>query len=190
VISEDVCPANLHPYATSHRAGEDVVRAENEGGGIEGIVIRLSNAFGPPAHPGTNCWALLVNDLCRQAVTEHRMVLHSSGMQRRDFVTLHDVVTASRHLLETEGVEGVYNLGGSWAPSVFEMALLIQERCEPLLGYEPEIIRPLPASDETSPQFEYCIDRLAETGFRLGGRPELEIDGVLRLCRDYHAGTL
>ena len=49
VITEETCPTNLHPYATSHRAGEDVVLAAHQRGEIEGIVIRLSNGYGDVA---------------------------------------------------------------------------------------------------------------------------------------------
>ena len=74
-ITEETCPANLHPYATSHRAGEDVVRFAHQRGEIEGIVVRLSNAFGMPMDKAVNCWMLLVSDLCRQAVMERQMKL-------------------------------------------------------------------------------------------------------------------
>ena len=45
-ITEETCPRNLHPYATSHLAGESVVLYANQQKKIEGIVLRLSNAFG------------------------------------------------------------------------------------------------------------------------------------------------
>jgi UDP-glucose 4-epimerase len=66
------------------------VRFMHERGDIEGIVIRVSNSFGAPAHQHANCWMLLVNDLCRQAVSTGQMTLRSSGIRRRDFVTLTD----------------------------------------------------------------------------------------------------
>ena len=67
-INEETYPRNLHPYATSHLAGEHAVLSTNKCGEIQGIVLRLSNAFGSPMHKSVNCWRLLVNDLCRQAV--------------------------------------------------------------------------------------------------------------------------
>src|SRR5207245_1641136 len=75
VITEASCAVSLHPYATSHRAAEDVVRAAHERKTIEGVVIRLSNAYGAPVSEDANCWTLLVNDLCRQAARTKTMVL-------------------------------------------------------------------------------------------------------------------
>lgn len=112
-ISEATPPLNLHPYATSHRAGEDAIRLADEHGDIEGVVIRLSNAFGAPLDKHANCWQLLVNDLCRQAVCDHRLTLHTTGMQYRDFIPMSDVVRSIAHVafIPTSNLEwGVLNL--------------------------------------------------------------------------------
>jgi len=185
VLTEETCPVSLHPYATSHRAGEDLLRAAHQSGEIEGVVIRLSNAFGAPAHKDAKCWMLLVNDLCRQAVTNKKLVLHTPGLQRRDFIPLTDVCRAIKHLLQLSEQKlgrGVFNIGGMWSPSIWEMACLIQSRCKALLGFEPDIIRPSPQSGELTNELDYRVDMLTKTGFQLdSGRAE-EIDKLLKFC--------
>ncbi|MBI3793269.1 MAG: SDR family oxidoreductase, partial [Nitrospinae bacterium] len=69
-VEETMLCRPRHPYATSHKAAEDAVLAAHDDVKIIGLVLRLSNGFGAPAHRDVNCWALLVNDLCRQAVTK------------------------------------------------------------------------------------------------------------------------
>ncbi len=190
VITEETCPVCLHPYATSHRGGEDLVRAAHQRGEIEAVVIRLSNAFGAPAHKDVNCWMLLVNDLCRQAVISQQLVLHTAGLQRRDFIPLSDVCRAIEHLLnlsESELGNRVFNLGGMWSPTVWEMACLIQQRCKVVLGFEPDIVRPTTQSDGVTDELDYRIDRLAETGFQLKADRSEEIDNLLRFCEaEFH----
>jgi UDP-glucose 4-epimerase len=187
VITEKTCPLSLHPYATSHRAGEDVVRTAHHLGEIEGIVVRLSNAFGCPAHKEVNCWMLLVNDLCRQAVQSQQMVLRSSGMQRRDFITMLDVCRAINHLLclpiKSVG-NGLINVGGEWSPTVWEMASLIQERCEAVLGFKPKLTRTEPQINETASKLEYRIDTLHLTGYQTSANRIEEIDQLLKFCKD------
>lgn len=186
VVTEEACPVSLHPYATSHRAGEDVVRAAHQRGEIDGMVIRLSNAYGAPAHKDANCWMLLVNDLCRQGVTTGQLVLRSAGLQRRDFVSLTDVCRAIAHLmgLSQEAVgDGIFNLGGTWTPTVMEMATLVANRCKVALGFHPEINRLDPARDEISQLLDYHIDKLKGTEFKLEGDHDAEIDATLMLCR-------
>jgi UDP-glucose 4-epimerase len=52
-----------------------------------------------------------------------------------------------------------------------------------VLGYRPEIERPDPVHGECSPEFIYQIDKLKETGFRLNGNIENEIDVTLEFCQ-------
>jgi UDP-glucose 4-epimerase len=185
VISEDTSPAPVHPYAFSHRAGEDVVMASHQSGDIEGIVVRLSNAYGVPANKNANCWMLLINDLCRQAVTSGKLVLHSSGMQRRDFISIHDVVRGIKHLMELPSDKfrsGLFNLGGEASYRVIDLAKLIAIQCEGVLGFKPEIDHPEPKPDEKSMELDFRIDRLKKTGFCLSGDITNEIDLTLKFC--------
>src|SRR5205807_10500909 len=78
-VDEHTCPAPRHPYATSHRAGEDAVRLACDGSAMAAIVVRLANAFGAPVDPAVDCWHLVTNDLCRQAVKTRRAVLKTPG---------------------------------------------------------------------------------------------------------------
>jgi len=182
-ITEKTNPTGVHPYASSHRAGEDAVSQFRE---IEGIVIRLSNAYGTPVDKGVNCWMLMANDLCRQAVTSGRLVLRSSGLQKRDFIPLHDVTRAIKHCIELpfdKYDNGVFNLGGEASYRIMDLAELIAVRSEAVLGYKPEIERPDPVLGENSPELNYQIDKLKETGFCLNGNIEEEIDATLEFCQ-------
>ena len=185
VITEETTPTSAHPYAISHQAGEDAVLALHQSGEIEGIVIRLSNAYGAPADKDVNCWMLLVNDLCRQAAISGRLVLRSAGLQKRDFISLHDVVRAIDHFVELpfdKSRDGIFNLGGEATYRIIELAELIAERCEAVLGYRPEIERPGSVPGESYPELNYKIDKLKETGFSLNGNIKNEIDATLGFC--------
>ena len=190
-ITEDTCPRNLHPYATSHLAGEHAVLSASQRGQIQGIVLRLSNAFGAPMHKDVNCWMLLANDLCRQAVCDRRLTLRSAGLQQRDFVKLHDVGRTFAHILDLPDERigaAIFNVGGGRSMRVIDMAEMIQARCLAVLGFSPEIIRPESIQGETSPNLNYRIDKLLATGFSLEGDFHAEIDATLRLCNDVFGG--
>jgi UDP-glucose 4-epimerase len=184
-ITERALPRPMHPYAITHRAAEDFVLAAHDQKEITGIVVRLSNGFGAPTHPDVDRWTLLVNDLCRQAVLGRKLVLRSSGLQQRDFVTLHDVGEAVRHLLglsRAECGDGLFNLGGDSSMSVLEMAERIAVRCQSTLGFLPEIQRPQPLFGESVSKLKFDSGKLQKTGFALGGSLNDEIDGTLRIC--------
>ena len=143
-ITEETCPRNLHPYATSHLAGEHAVLNASQRGEIQGIVLRLSNAFGEPVHKDVNCWTLLVNDLCRQAVETRKLVLKTTGLQQRDFVAITKVCRVMEQLVQTnDGAihTGIFNVGSGLSRSVLGMAYLIQQRCYQIFGFLSELQR-------------------------------------------------
>lgn len=184
-ISEDACPRNLHPYATSHLAGENTVLSANQRGQIEGIVIRLSNAFGTPVNKNVNCWMLLVNDLCKQSVKTRKMVLHSSGLQQRDFISMLEVCRVMDHLVSCELVPGpftIFNVGSGVSRSVLEIAQLVQQRCKSVLGFEPDLLRNAEEADEKNERLEYRVERLKKMGLTMGCCNNIEIDDLLRFC--------
>lgn len=186
-ITEETCATNLHPYASSHRAGESAVLYANQCNQIEGIVLRLSNAFGAPIHADANCWMLLVNDLCRQAVNMRSMTLRTTGLQRRDFITLQDVSRAVTHMIDLPNnqiKDGLFNLGSGKSFSIIEMAKLIQARCNVVLGYTPEVFRPEQTYNEKSLLLDYRINKLLNTGFILSNNISLEIDNILSMHHD------
>jgi UDP-glucose 4-epimerase len=184
-ITEETCPLNIHSYAISHRAGEDLVRLAHSKKEIEGIVVRLSNTFGAPAFKEANCWMLLVNDLCVQSTKNQKLVLNSSGEQKRDFISLSDTERALEHLLlldSTRVGDGLFNVGGDWSVSVYEMAQLISKRYETLTGKKIEISRREDLMTNTSEHLDYDISKLLSTGFQLEKNREAEIDRTLKFC--------
>ena len=191
-ITERSVPRPTHPYAITHRVAEDFVLAAHAQRALTGIVLRMSNSFGAPAHAGIDRWELIVNDLCRQAVAQKRLVLRSSGLQRRDFITLGDAGRAVDHVLHQPAAacgDGLFNLGGECTQSALELAERIAERCAITLGFQPAIQRPQPAANEIGNTLDYRIDKLKQTGFAPRGGMDAEIDATLRLCQETFGAT-
>jgi UDP-glucose 4-epimerase len=188
-ITEQTLPKPVHPYAITHRTAEDFVLAYHSQKKLTGVVLRLSNGFGAPVAPDVNRWTLLVNDLCRQAVTNGKLVLRSSGLQLRDFVTLEDVCRCVQHYLHLSPAmleDGVFNVGGKCAMTVWEMAERIASRCKQTLGMSVSTERQEPRPGETSEKLDYCVDKLYKTGFKIIGNAEREIDSTLLFCRELY----
>ena len=186
-ITEDSPTKASHPYATSHQAGEDAVLTESKKGNIKGIVVRLSNAFGPPVYNDVNCWTLLVNDLCKQAVNQQQLVLNSSGKQKRDFVSLANVCSAIIHLTECDldGVDShLFNIGGNWAPSILEMSKKFAQRYAKLTGVLLEIKKNKDDKSLTSDSLDYSTEKLLSTGFALSKDSPVnqELDDLICFC--------
>lgn len=184
LITELLLPRPIHPYAITHKVTEDFLLAAHAQKQLEGIVIRLSNGFGAPVTPNVDRWTLLVNDLCRQAATSGELRLKSDGNQLRDFITLGDVSRAVSHLLQLridELGDGLFNLGGGKAISIFEMTERVADRWRALVGRDISIYRPV-GDGKPPPPLNYCCNKLGATGFKLTSQIDSEIDATLRLC--------
>lgn len=183
IIDEGTCPVNLHPYATSHRAAEDVILYSGLKSTTTNIVLRLSNAFGSPINPENNCWMLLVNDLCRQAVVNKKLKITSNKNQSRDFISISQILSTLKFLIEEKCDSGVYNLGSGISRSIIEIAEIIQNRTNILFGYIPEIQLNNNFNYQTSDTpFIYKVDKLEALGIKINNSEFEEIDNLLKFC--------
>jgi len=192
-IDEDHIAKPTHPYATSHKAAEDVVWAANRLEKIEGIILRLSNSFGTPAQKEANCWNLLIPELCKQAVLNNALVLRSHGLQKRDFIPISDACRAIGHFINLPKEllhDGIFNVGGEYSPSVWEIACKVQKRFKDLFHKDVEIIRPPIGPNDRDEPLRYKIDLLRKTGFELTSSIDNEIDELLRFCKANFYGRI
>ena len=185
-LSEEKCTLPTHPYAITHRAAEDFILSANKQKKIEGIIIRLSNALGAPIHKSIDRWTLLVNDLCKQIAETKKIVLRSSGVQVRNFITLNDVCRGVYHLLEINKYDfehPIYNLGGPNTLSVNQVSDIIALICEKNYGYKPIIIKA--DIKENIVDLFYDSSKIANTGFIWENKIEFEIEETLNIAHKY-----
>jgi UDP-glucose 4-epimerase len=187
IVTEDTVAGSVHPYGTSHIAGENAVLGATVRGMLEGVVVRMSNVVGAPADVTANCWTLLVNDLVLQILRTGRIVLYSSGAQRRDFIAMGETCRGLTHLLEVQPEvfdNRIFNLGSGLSQTVIEMAERVAARAHHVLGARPTISRRAPESSETSRGLSYMPRRLMNTGFTPAGDNALdkEIDLLIDFC--------
>lgn len=186
-ITEDCCPLNLHPYATSHLAGESSLYSPQHPSGPEVFVLRMSNAFGAPIHPNANCWGLLANDLCRQAISKRSLRLDTSGWQIRDFIPLSLVCSVAEQLLNVHPVQTsyqVFNLGG-YSMSVRHFARLIQSQASNFLGETLPLDIPQANAPLQTQDLEYCCNKLADIITLYSPKFDVEINELLHFCKRY-----
>lgn len=185
-LTEETFPFPIHPYAITHKSAEDFILAANKQKKIEGIIIRLSNALGAPFHKNIDRWTLLVNDLCKQIAETQKIVLRSSGVQVRNFITLRDVCRGVLHLLEINKYDfnfPVYNLGGPQTLSVNQVTEIISLICKKKYGYIPVVTR-ANIKEEVVDLF-FDSSKMKNTGFKWENEIEYEIEETLSIAQKY-----
>jgi UDP-glucose 4-epimerase len=181
-INEDSCLKNQHPYATSHRAGEDVVNSLAKNKEIDLKILRLSNSFGFPVHKDVDAWMLIVNDVCKQLIINNGLVkLSSSGKQQRDFIPIENVNIIISKMIEFPKLfqgNSIFNIGSGQSMSILDITKIICERYQLLFNSEYQIV--VDNSKELPSQFlEFNCDRIKHIIKDLSEHFLYEIDETL-----------
>ena len=193
LITEETAARNLHPYATSHLAGEHAVLHADAAGDLEGVVMRLSNAYGAPMDVQANCWALLANDLCKQAVVQQKLQLRTSGLERRDFVPIARVCKLVEDYAEMDvdnRTRGLFNVGSGTSQTVFEFAQFIQARCSQVCGFTPVLMTTPKFSGQSSEGLYFESTRTKQFEEDTYAAACNEIDDLLVFCSKNFSGNL
>ena len=191
-ITELTIPNPQQPYAETHLAAEELLSEAHEAGSILAIRLRLSNGFGYPMIRDNVIWQIVINDLCRQAVTSRSLTLKSPGLQQRNFIPFADVCTAIIHTIDLPEEligNGLFNLGSNESMRVIDVARRVQARAVSVLGFEPALHVPTESVAERVTELHYDSSKLRDTGLQLTDDLDTEIDALLRYCIDTFGGA-
>ena len=131
-------------YGLTHLMCEQLLQGYADVGLIQLNILRISNGYGPPLDLEQDCWTLAVNDFCRSAVVDQKIILRSDGLAERDFVFVGDILNAVTTLACSgqTTVDRVYNVGSGHTLSILDLAKTVAERYRAFSGKECHISVP------------------------------------------------
>lgn len=101
----------LSPYASSKLAAEHHCQAFTSGLGIETVVLRYFNVYGPRQDPRSE-YSAVIPRFVSLALRGERPVIYGDGHQSRDFVYVADVADANLLAATVpDAVGGTFNIG-------------------------------------------------------------------------------
>lgn len=161
-------------YAITKRDHEELCLAVGRAYGIPTVALRYFNVYGRGqalANPYTGVAAIFSSRL----LNGRPPVVFEDGLQTRDFTHVSDIVQANLLALETDGAEGVYNVGTGRATSVLRVAEMLIELLGP--GIAPEITGRYRAGD-----IRHCVADISKIQRELGYAPRMRFeDGIVDL---------
>jgi len=89
-IHEELPPHPVSPYGASKLAGEGYCSAYFKSFGIETVVLRFSNVYGP----GSIHKSSVVAKFIKQALNKETLLIYGDGTQTRDFIYIDDLINA------------------------------------------------------------------------------------------------
>jgi nucleoside-diphosphate-sugar epimerase len=164
----------LSPYGITKLACEHLAAAYGREFGLDCVVLRYFNAFGPRQRPDM-AFTRLVNALAAGTTFE----LYGDGGQSRSWTYVSDVVAAT--LVAMEHGIGTYNVGGALEASLNEVIALLEEISGRTLALERH---PAAAGDQRRTKAE--TTRLES----LGWRPVVSLEEGLRAQWEWAATRL
>jgi nucleoside-diphosphate-sugar epimerase len=120
---EDHVTRPLSPYAAAKLAAEAYCQAWGATYGLETVVLRYFNIFGPRQDPNSQ-YAAVVPKFITAALRAQPPVIYGDGRQTRDFVYVANVVHANILASRAPGVRAsgqVFNVGSGQSVSVNEL---------------------------------------------------------------------
>ena len=154
---EDDALAPRSPYAAAKAAGEMLVRSYVVTHGLDAVVTRGSNTYGPYHHPEK-----LIPLFVTNAIDDQALPLYGDGLQRRDWLFVSDHAAAIDHVLRHGTPGETYNIPGGVEMANRDTVALLLER----LGKPWSLVRHV--EDRPGHDRRYAMDgaKLAALGWR------------------------
>lgn len=116
----------LNPYSMSKWMGEQVCKLYFQLYGLNSIVLRYFNVYGP-REPVKGQYAPVIGLFKRQAYNEKKITVVGDGLQKRDFTYISDVVNANICSMKSNIDHNIYNIGTGKNYSIIEIANMINQ---------------------------------------------------------------
>jgi dTDP-L-rhamnose 4-epimerase len=171
---ETKSPALDSVYALSKYTQEQLCLITGRAYGIPTVALRFFNVYGPRqalSNPYTGVLAIFAAQLLNGVSP----IIFEDGLQKRDFVSVHDVArAAARALVQDEAVGEAINIGSGHAVTVREIAARIRAALGSSAG-EPEINGKYRMGD-----VRHCFADIRRARSVIGYEPEVSLDNGLR----------
>jgi UDP-glucose 4-epimerase len=168
----------LSPYAAAKLAAESYCRAFTTGQGLETVILRFFNVYGPRQDPKSE-YSAVIPRFVSMAIAGSRPTIYGDGMQSRDFVYVTDVAAANVLAATTAGVAGqIFNVARGGRTTLLE---LIEQLTRLLDRPLDPIFEAARLGDVRESQAD-----ITQARSRLGFDPQVDIAQGLRTSIDYY----
>ena len=174
-IDENTPKAPLTPYAADKLASEHYLDFYRRQHGLEPVVFRFFNVFGPRQDPSSP-YSGVISIFTERAQKGLPIAVFGDGEQTRDFIYVGDLVMVLMQALEVERPEeGAVNVGLNRATSLNQLLDAIAE----VLGGLPEVTRQAARSGDI--RHSRANNARLLQRFRLPDPPTSMRDGLVKL---------
>ena len=172
-------PMPISPYGVAKLASESYCQVFHQVYGLETVALRYFNVFGPRqslSNPYTGVIAIFLSRL----LAGQRPLVYEDGAQTRDFVSVHDVVSAILTAIDSPAANGqVVNIGSGIGRGIASVAATLAR----VIGRDdllPEITCRFRSGD-----IRHCTADIARARDLLGFEPTTSWEAGLKEVADW-----
>jgi UDP-glucose 4-epimerase len=118
-IHEELAPHPVSPYGASKLAGEGYCSAYFNTFGIDTVILRFGNVYGP----GSLHKSSIVAKFIQQAINGETLEIYGDGTQTRDFIYIDDLINAVQLAISSPSIGGeAFQIATNMETTIGELA--------------------------------------------------------------------
>lgn len=165
------------PYSASKTAADLLVRAYNKTYGLDTVITRASNNYGPHQHTEK-----LIPRFITSLLQNKKVPVYGQGLNVRDWIYVGDHVEGIDSVFHKGATGEIYNLGGGHELRNIEITRLLLK----MRGVGEELIEYV--TDRPGHDFRYAIDS-TKAQKELGWKPRMSFAEGMQKTWDYYANA-
>ena len=169
------------PYDEGKRFSEALIKSYEKEYGLENIIIRFFNTYGPRMRGG-DFYGRVLDRFIKQSLNEEPITVYGSGDQTRSFTFVSDAIEAIELILRNGKYGEIYNIGNDQETKIIDLARLVIK----LTSTNSDIIfKDLPENDP----FRRSADITKMT--KLGWKHKVSLEsGILQTIESHNSDCL
>lgn len=121
-IKESMKCVPQNPYVISKIIGESLLEHFRKTHGLETVVLRYFNVYGPKQNVGAQ-YSAVIPKFISSALKDNDLLVHGDGKQTRDFVFIEDVANVNISAMGAKKADGqIFNIGFGESTSINGLA--------------------------------------------------------------------
>ena len=182
-INENTPAKPSSPYGQMKALVENIVLNSEKSEKMKRVVLRITNGYGFPAHNKSQCWDLVVMNVCRQAINKGNIKINSSGENFKDFLPINAIVSAISDITSLNlSTNEVFNISSGNSQKVIDFILYVKGLIEKRLSLSIPLSIGKPSLGLNTDKYRIDNSKLTHYGCDIAVNHEQEINSLIDYC--------
>ena len=186
-IFEDSPLSNENIYSIYKYKAEEIIEKIAKYSSMKFQILRLSNVLAKPLNIDTNCWDLVVYNLCKEITLNRTITIKTNALNKRDFFDIKYLIDFINFFITNSSKfnSGTKNFCSGQNISILDLSLSLQSLTLKNFFFKPEIIEINKRIDLDINNASYSVDEIEKLGFRVNNDIEDILEDILLTSKNY-----